>query len=316
MLKKLLAVCLILCLLPLAGALADEPKPIVPLSMDQIEKTPEGMHHYLLLCSDMWEGASEKAPRNTDGIMLVTVDTMARRVLLTSVIRDLLVLRPDGVPGRINGIAKRFSLEELMTVLNTHFGLRIEKYVLVDWSCVENIIDAAGGVDITVTNGEAIRLKDKTAYKSDWAQPELRGAGTYHFRGYPAVIYMRIRSSGLVDQENYDFRRTTRARSVVSALADSLRELSYAEALQLMNSVMENIIATNLTMAEMVEAVGCAYELRDAQIEQLRLPIDGTTEELIYSGMATQQIDYEANREALRQFMFENFVVRDDAEED
>lgn len=313
MLKRAFLLLIILCMALPAAALAGEPDPIVPLTYEQIAPTPEGMHHYLLLCSDSWSGASENAPRNTDGIMIVTVDTAARRILLTSVIRDLLVLRPDGVPGRINGIAKRFSLSQLMDVLNTHFGLRIEKYVLVNWSSVENIIDAVGGVDITVTNGEAIRLKDKLAYKNDWATPELRGGGTYRFRGYPAVIYMRIRSGSVVDSESYDFRRTTRARNVVSSLADSLRTVTYEQALNLMYVVMDNIIATNMTIADMVSAVGYAYELRDAPVEQLRLPVDGTSEEFVYVGMDTQQIDYIKNREALRLFMFETFVVRDDA---
>ena len=310
MLKKLLCLCLLFCLaFPLC--LAEEPNPIVPLTKNQIEETPVGMHHYLLLCSDSWSGASEDAPRNTDGIMLVTVDTIAHRVMITSFIRDMLVMRPDGDYGRLNGISKRFSLEDMMATLNSHFGINIEKYVLVDWTKVANIIDARGGVDITVTNGEAIRLRDKKAYKSDWAVPELKGAGTYHFRGYAAVIYMRIRSDTSVNGERYDYRRTTRARNVISSLADSLRDISYAEALSVATTVFNNIAATNMTLADFVEAAGYAFELRDAEIEQMRIPIDGTGEEFYYAGMATQQIDVPANRAALQEFLYESFVVRE-----
>jgi len=314
LLKKIISMLLALCLMLPLFALADEekePNTIVPLTKDQIEETPVGMHHYLLLCSDSWSGASENAPRNTDGIMLVTVDTVARRIMLTSFIRDMLVLRPDGVYGRLNGISKRFSLEDMMATLNSHFGLEIQKYVLVDWTKVAAIIDALGGVDITITYGEAIRLRDKKAYKSDWAVPEIRGAGTYHFRGYPAVIYMRIRSDISVDGERYDYRRTTRARNVVSSLADSLREIDYAQALNVANTVFSNITATNMTLADFVEAAGYAFELRDAEIEQMRIPIDGTGEEFYHAGMATQQIDVVANREALQEFLYESFTVRD-----
>lgn len=313
MLKKILCLCLILCFsLPLC--VADELVPIVPLTKDEIEETPVGMYHYLLLCSDSWSGSSEDAPRNTDGIMLVTVDTIAHRVMLTSFIRDMLVMRPDGAYGRLNGIAKRFSIEEMMETLNSHFGLDIQKYVLVDWSNVANIIDALGGVDITVTNGESIRLRDKNAYKSDWTEPVLKGAGTYHFRGYAAVIYMRIRSDISVDGERYDYRRTTRARNVVSSLADSLREVDYAKALTIANTVFNNITATNMTLADFVEAAGYAFELRDADIEQFRIPIDGTGREFYYMEMATQQIDVPANREALLEFLYESFVVRETIE--
>ena len=314
MLKRILALALALCFLPLFAQADDPtPRPIVTLSPDEIEKTPSGMQHYLLLCSDSWSGASESEPNNTDGIMLVTVDTVSGRVCLTSFIRDMLVMRPDGKYGRINGIAKRFSIEDMMATLNSHFGLQIEKYVLVDWSSVANIIDALGGVDITITNGESIRLRDKMAYKSDWTQPVLSGAGTYHFRGYAAVIYMRIRSDTSVNGERYDYRRTTRARNVVSSLADSLREVTYAEALTIAQTVFDNIVATNMTLADFYTAAKCAYDLRNAeQIEQMRIPIDGTGAEFYYAEMATQQIDVDANRQALHDFLFESFTVRDE----
>lgn len=316
MLKKFLSLMLVICLLTPLCAFADQEKPntIVPLKPEEIEATPEGMHHYLLLCSDTWNGATGEKPNNTDGMMLVTVDTIAQRIILTSFIRDLLVLRPDGTYGRLNAVARHYTMEGLMDTLNSHFGLEIKKYVLVDWTNVANIIDALGGVDITVTRGEAIRLRDKMAYKSDWTTPVLSGAGTYHFRGYAAVIYMRIRSDTAVNGERYDYRRTTRARSVVSSLAESLREINYAQALSIANTVFSNINATNMTLADLIEAAGYAFELRDAEIEQFRIPFDGINHEFMYQGGATQQIDIPSNREALLEFLYESFTVREDVE--
>jgi len=311
-LKKLLPFLLIFCMiLPLCAQADQAPQTIVPLKPEEIEATPEGMHHYLLLCSDSWKGANENAPGHTDGMVLVTVDTIAQRIILTSFIRDMLVMCPDGTYGRLNSIADRFSLEDLMATLNSHFGLEIKKYILVDWTKVANIIDALGGVDITLTRGEAIRLRDKNAYKSDWTVPVLSGAGTYHMRGYAAVIYMRIRSDTAIDGERYDYRRTTRARTVLSSLANSLREVDYNQALSIANTVFSNITATNMTIADLIEAAGYAFELREAEIEQHRVPIDGTGGEFYYKGMATQQIDVPVNREALLEFLYESFTVRE-----
>lgn len=315
MLKRLLALALIL-LLPLCAALAEGvPNPIVPLTDAEIPPTPEGMHYYLLLCSDR-DVSSAALPGNTDGIMLVALDTTANRIMLISVVRDLLVMRPDGQPGRINGIARRFSLEDTVQVLNSHFGVRAEKYVLVNWKGVADIIDLLGGVEVTLTNGEVIRLKDKLAYKSDWAQPELSGAGTYRLRGYAAVIYMRIRSEIPVGGETYDYRRTTRARAVISSLADGLRDISWTEALKLATTgIWESVAATNMSLTDLATAVGYVYSLRSAPIEQFRLPVNGTGEELIYLNMSTQQIDYPANREALHDFLFNGFTIRDAEDE-
>ena len=97
MLKKIIAVLLILCLsLPVCALAQQDPKPIATYAPQDIPKTPEGVHHYLLLCADTWKCDINNMDNYTDGIMLVTVDTVAHRIMLTSFIRDMLVLRPDG----------------------------------------------------------------------------------------------------------------------------------------------------------------------------------------------------------------------------
>lgn len=316
MLKKFLCLFLILALLPLhaLGDTSVEPKVITPLADEEIPPTPDGIHYYLLLCSDR-KVSSAKNPGNTDGIMLVAVDTVAHRVMLISFIRDMLLRDPENGYTRIHAIAKTWSIEDLMTTVNRHFGIRVENYILVNWTGVEDIIDALGGVSVTLTNGEAIRLRDKMAYMSDWAEPELKGAGTYKLRGYAAVTYMRIRSGTSIGGEQYDYRRTTRARNVVSSLASSLREISMGDALKLATSTVWPCIAgTNMTLADMAEAAKIAFSVKDAEIEQMRIPIDGTGHELQYKG-AAQEIDVPVNREALQNFIFDNsFTVRSDDE--
>ena len=311
MLKRLGSLLLLFCLLISSAAAEGVPDPIIPLTEDQIPPTPEGIHYYLLLCSDR-EKSSAELPGNTDGIMLVALDTTANRIMLISVVRDLLVMRPDGQPGRINGIARRFSLEDTMDILNTHFGLRIDHYILVNWTGVANIIDMLGGVKISLTGGEVIRLKDKLAYQTNWAEPELTGPGTYTLRGYAAVTYMRIRSETPIGGETYDYRRTTRARNVISSLAESLRNISQGSAMQLATvGIWQSIAATNMSMADMIAAAGYAFSLRSAAIDQMRLPVSGTAEELIYLEMSTQQIDYPANRKALQDFLANGYTIRD-----
>ena len=97
---------------------------------------------------------------------------------------------------------------------------------------------------------------------------------------------------------------------------EGLRNITWKEALQLAtHDIWESIAATNLTMADLMAAAGYAFQLRSAPIDQLRLPIDGTSEELIYLAMSTQQIDYEPNREALQQFLRGGYTIREDADE-
>ena len=194
MIKRI--VCLVLTLilsLSCCAALADDPQPIETIPYEELPPAIDGQHHYLLLCVDQWTGKPHNLG-NTDGIVIVTLDTRAHRVMLTSIIRDALVERPDGVIGRINYIAKNYGPEALCKVISQHVGVKIEKYLLFDFSQIASIVDFLGGVDIEITSTESNYLQ-RYAIPKDSTTPRLRGAGTYHFNGHSAVIYMRIRLS-------------------------------------------------------------------------------------------------------------------------
>ena len=103
-LALILAMALLLCAVP---ALADQPQPIEIIPYEELPENFDGQHHYLMLCVDQWNAKVHNLG-NTDGIVLVTLDTRAHRVMLTSLIRDALVQRPDGKIGRVNYIAKNY----------------------------------------------------------------------------------------------------------------------------------------------------------------------------------------------------------------
>ncbi len=260
MIKRI--VCLVLTLilsLSCCAALADDPQPIETIPYEELPPAIDGQHHYLLLCVDQWTGKPHNLG-NTDGIVIVTLDTRAHRVMLTSIIRDALVERPDGVIGRINYIAKVSVPEALCKVISQHVGVKIEKYLLFDFSQIASIVDFLGGVDIEITSTESNYLQ-RYAIPKDSTTPRLRGAGTYHFNGHSAVIYMRIRKVG----GGGDFMRTQRVRTVLSTLADQCREITLEEARALVDSVLENTTLTNMSTDEMVEAMNYAIELGAAR---------------------------------------------------
>ena len=286
----------------------------------------------MLICVDSWAADLSKTGQHTDGLMLVTVDEYAHRVMLTSFIRDMLIQRPDGKFGRINnimdllspkiknGIDGRQGIQMLVDTINTHFDLRIEHFIVVDFKQVENIIDAVGGVDITVTNREATYLKNYSI-SSTSPTPAMSSGGTYHFSGHAAVIYMRIRKretaeylheDGTIHSDNQDFGRTYRDRVVLASIAESLKDISYQDALKLLDVVLANTVYTNMTTDELMDALDLAMRMRGVKVEHIRMPIDGTYEEFPYAGMATKQIDFIKNREALWDFLLDSFVVVDE----
>lgn len=338
---------LLLSAVPLA--LADEPDPIPVIAKEDISPTPKGLHHYMLICIDNWKAdLSKPEGQFTDGLILVTVDEYAHRVMLTNFVRDMLIQRPDGKFGRINNVMSMMSptdgkqgLQMLIDTLNSHFDLQIEKFIVVDFKQVENIVDAIGGVDIPLRSRERTRIQSFGT-----SLPAENPDGTTHLKGYAAVLYMRIRkvatqeylhADGGVYADTQEMARSYRDSVVLAAIAEKLKDITYQDALKLMDVILNNLVYTNMTTDDMLNAVDLALQMRGTPVEHITMPVnnpsrqkaDGTwyeisptpenyrKENLSYcessvNGMAVKQINYELNREKLWAFLLDSFVVVDE----
>jgi len=296
---------LLLCMPFLSFAMAETPREIYPLDYDSLPEPLEGQHHYLLACVDTWETKPTNLG-NTDGVIMVTFDTRAKRLLFTTFMREMLVQRPDGQIGRITYIAKNYGPEALCRTISTHFGVKVEKYILFSMDNVQTIIDALGGVYITVTDAEADYL-NRYRIARDATTPSMDKGGTYLFGGHAAVIYMRIRKVG----NDGDAGRTRRMRTVLATLASAYQSVTLTQAVDVLDSVSNNLCRTNMTMNDLLQAVGYAMQVAGAEPEGLQMPTDESMEPITYAGMSTRQVDFEACRQVLKEFMDNSFVVID-----
>ena len=332
------------------GLADDTPDPIPVIAKEDLSPTPKGLHHYMLICVDSWNADLTK-PEDlyTDGMILVTVDENAHRVMLTIFVRDMLIQRPDGKYGRINNILRLMSpkgdgkqgIQMLIDTLNSHFDLQIEKFIVVDFKQVENIVDAIGGVDIPLRSRERTRIQSFGT-----SLPAENPDGTTHLKGYAAVLYMRIRkvatqeylhADGGVYADTQEMARSYRDSVVLAAIAEKLKDITYQDALKLMDVILNNLVYTNMTTDDMLNAVDLALQMRGTPVEHITMPVnnpsrqkaDGTwyeisptpenyrKENLSYcessvNGMAVKQINYELNREKLWSFLLDSFVVVDE----
>ncbi len=300
-----LALLMLLTSLPVLAA-ETKPTPIEKIPYDQIPENRDGIHHYLLLCMDQWDGNLRD---NNDGIVLLTFDTRAGRIMLTSLLRDSLVERPDGVIGRVNYIVKNYGPEALCSILSTHLNIRVEKYVIFNFQQIANIIDYLGGVEIEVNASEASYLRRYPLSPSQ-TEPSMNRAGTYLFTGRAAVIYMRIRKGN-----GGDFMRTARVRTVLSTLADKCRVMTYDQAKALLDSVVENSTTTNMSGEDMLRALDQAYSLRSCVIEELRLPQDDARKPITYAGMSVQDVNWAMCREDMAEYLECSWLVIEDEDE-
>ena len=333
-----LLACLMAAALP-AAADTRTPTPFQIIPYNQISPMIEGQHHYLLLCVDQWnirprpddaktpvsgDGRRKDLYGNTDGMVLVTLDTRAHRIMLTSFIRDAIIQKPDSEPGmskygRINHVYNDHGPDALCRVISQHMDVKVEDYILFDFTQIANIVDYLGGVDIELTASEISYLQryavppgsvNNLTTGSDLRSGSNHRPGMYHFSGHSAVIYMRIRKVG----GGGDFMRTQRVRTVLSTLADKCREITWEDAEALVSNVMNNNTKTNINLEGMLEAAGYAYGLRDCTIEELRIPPDGAATPITFAAMAVQEIDWEACRQAMANYLQNSFLVIDDEE--
>ena len=323
------------------------PEPIKIIPYDELPPVVEGQHHYLLLCIDQWNRdprpAGSKPPTglggrrrdmygNTDGIVLVTLDTRAHRIMLTSFIRDAIIQKSTSTEtdekfGRINYVYNDYGPEELCKIISEHIGVRIEKYILFTFKQIANIVDYLGGVDIELTDAEINALQytvlrgtvtgpDGNSFKTtEWAEAQNAKTDAKVIKrtgGCSAVLYMRIRKFG----GGGDFMRTQRARTVLSLLADKCRTMTWDDAKALANNILENNNMTNMNLDDMLQAAEQAYNLRECTMEELRIPVDGAVRAINHANMMAQEVNWPVCRDAMYDYLQNSWLVMDEDDED
>ena len=168
---------------------------------------------------------------------------------LVSFPRDLWVDIPEYGPQRLN-VAYPLGAQQggpaagarlLERTLSSQFGLPVERWVRVDFRGFVALVDALGGVDVTVPR----TIVDETYPTEDYGTRRLEiPAGPRHFDGEEALAYVRTRA---VDS---DFGRMGRQQQVLVALRD--RALSPAGLLRWPAAALSlpRVVQTNLSLPE------------------------------------------------------------------
>ena len=297
--QRLIAFLLCLLLLfPACALAAVTPREIAPLSPDEVPEPSEGMHHYLLLCTDTWDGDPNNLG-NTDGVVLGTLDTVQRRVIFCTLTREMLICRPDGAIGRFTYITKNYGIDALLNIVATQFGIKVDQYAIFCMNNIQDIIDALGGVTLTVTDAEADYL-NRYRIARDATTPSMAKAGTYLFSGHAAVIYMRIRKVG----GDGDAGRTRRIRTVLTTLTEKYADATLDDALCILGVVSDSLVTTNMKLDDMLTAVGYALELRGVTPEGYQLPPSDCLSPITYVGMQTYQVDFDRCRQYIHDIFY------------
>lgn len=248
----------------------------------------------LLGTDDLRDGA-----QRSDAVLIASVGY--GKFKLTSVMRDTLVDIPDHGKNKLNAAYAYGGPELVMRTLNQNFGLNIMHYAQVDYVALVKLIDAIGGVDITITDAERERINAtmlearKVFAPLGYAAREVTQYGeNIHLDGLQASSYARIRK---IDS---DYARTNRQRTLIGAIMGKIRDNLWNPAMlaKLTRTVMDSV-NTNMSMLQILTLGEKA--LLAGNIEQMRLPVDGSFED---DGAKLNVTSYPANHQAFVEFVY------------
>ena len=300
MIRRLLALVLAAALATAAcGALCEEGA-VSQEEWDAIVEAEgqDGWTHILLLGCDSY---TRNSPQRTDSMIIFSINPSTGSLKMTSLMRDTWVK----VPGR----SSHRKLTELCTVggpeltvqaVNECFGMEIEKYALISMAGIAEIIDLLGGLDLDVTEEERKALNKglfDLSSLSGMEQLEQSGEGV-HLNGNQATAFARIRK---IDS---DYVRTERQRIVLLAMAEKIMSGASAATMLTIVTTLLEYVETNLSLTEIMTLALAGLKMDLSQVEQLRLPADGTFESGMYSGIWCIKPNFEKNAQILHKFIY------------
>lgn len=198
---------------------------------------------------------------NTDVNMVATIDPVNRKVLLTSIPRDYyvnLVLQGEEAYDKLTH-AGYYGIEESVKSVEKLLNTDINYYVKVNFSTIEGIVDAIGGVDV---------YSDYDFYERAFRKYHYT-VGYNHLNGEQALAFARERKSFA----DGDIQRVKNQQKVVEAI---IKKITSSTALisnydQILNSISDNM-DTNISSKDISKLVKMQLsDMRGWSIESINL---------------------------------------------
>ena len=195
----------------------------------------------------------------TDTLLLVVADRATPRLALLSVPRDLWVAIPGNGEERINAAYELGGSQIAKQTVSNVLGQRVDRYVLIGLQGVRDVVDAVGGVDITVPRA----IHDETYPTDDYGYQTVDiPAGRQHMDGDTALKYARTRH-----QDN-DFARTARQQQVVGAIRSAMLSPANWPRLPTLVFTVLGAIKTDVSVLDAV-AIGAAIVRNSGDPERM-----------------------------------------------
>lgn len=172
----------------------------------------------------------------TDSILVASYLLKEKKLSLISIPRDLWVTT-GGVSSKINALYTTGGMDLLQSTVENITGLMMNHRVLISYDAVAKVVDALGGIDITINSSDPRGIYDPMIGIS-------LANGPHHLDGQQVLLLARSRNDPTYDGRiayglpNGDFDRMANQRMIATTILDKV-----ASSETLVNiSVLQNLI--------------------------------------------------------------------------
>lgn len=250
------------------------------------------------------DGRSPDDRGRSDSMILVSFNRKTNQIIMTSFMRDSYVNIPGRGMDKLNAAYSYGGAELLMDTIESNFNVKIDNYISVNFSSFAAIIDAAGGIDIEISDEEAeainvILVSEVNELMGDEPAADfLSGGGKVHLSGKQALCYSRIRYVG-----NNDFERTSRQRTVMTKLIKKAASSGPSFIKKVSEKALPNI-TSNMTKGELYKlSLRLPFVLK-YDMKQIQIPVEGSYWGESHDVGDVLAMDYEENIKILRRKVF------------
>lgn len=237
----------------------------------------------------------------SDVIMVANINNKTHEVKLVSVYRDTYLDTGSGTYRKCNAAYAKGGPEQAINMLNTNLDLNITDYVTVDFNAVVECVDLLGGVEVTVTDEEAVlmygymdEISKLTKKKSEY----LPGAGTYNMDGVQACSFARIRYTA-----GDDYKRAERQRTVLSAMIQKAQKSD----LKTINKLIDQVFGDIKTSYSNMDLIALAAQVFNYKLtDTAGFPFEKNAVTLGSKGSVVVPCDLQSNVKQLHTYLFED----------
>lgn len=286
----------------------------VDLSKYKLDKDTEVVNILLVGADKNNDEQDEDVDRRSDSMMIATMDIKHNKLKITSLMRDMYVQIPGYGGNKLNAAYSFGGIKLLYKTIAQNFGISMDGYAEVNFDAFVNVIDELGGIEVNLTESEAKHLRSTNYIKRRKYRKVKVGKQT--FNGYQALGYCRIRHGKKQPDGRYpgvytasgkgdDYGRTERQRLTIQAILTKVKTLSPEELIKLAEVVMPNI-TTDISKKKIYTYLMTVIQMGTTELHQFSIPIDGGYTSQTINGGDCLVPDLEANKSALKKFIFKS----------